>query len=113
MRVQSAAVAVITAALAGCAGSQAYHRGHEEAGILRLETCEAQPCDYKVYVQNDWDVGWDGEVPADRISAIKALLSPNCDRLQLVDEAIIERGPAPLGSRMRRTYVMKVKCPKG
>lgn len=103
------AIAMLVAALTGCAGSQNHLRILESGGNVRVEQAQAAGYDYLVYVRNVVDFGYDPDVEATRYSIALQILEAQCPGATVIGEEVIETGTY-LGGRPSRTYVIRVAC---
>lgn len=103
------ALAPLLALVAGCAATGNYGVLVTN-GAINFAPATGPGNSYEVTFKNVRDVGYDGDVRADRVQAVAALLGEKCLRPVFVDETTIETGTLPFG-RPVRTYIAKVQCP--
>ena len=112
---KKALMAVVIAALGfvlvGCPGTYDYYRVMERNGMIRFDPPDDNSYDYKVFVKNEHDPGWNGDIRADREKAIRQLLKGTCANIKVIDENPLHIGKY-IDGRDAITYVMKVKCVK-
>ncbi len=97
--------------LGGCAGTQAQVKTLEHNGTIRLETSEDPAFNYKLYVKNYHEIGWEGDNKSDRLETAQLLLVHECKTIQVVDESFVRTGTYGTG-REAGLWVMKIKCEK-
>jgi hypothetical protein len=96
--------------LVGCAStSDFYLRQLEASGVVRIDISEVPGYDYKALIRNVIDLNWSGDEPADRRKVVAAMLTAQCNGIEVVDEQPLDTG-AYLGGRRSITWVMRVKC---
>ena len=95
--------------ICGCAGSRAYLSGLENQGIIRTDIADDESYDYKVFIRNLRDIGWDGGNKQDRINAVNLMFKDSCNQVEIVGEIPIKTGRGLTGRELI-TYLMKVKC---
>lgn len=97
--------------LSGCAGTQSHLRLLERDGTIRTDIADDKTYDYKVLIENRFDIGWDGGNREDRIRTVNLMFQDNCKEVDIIDETPINKGQYLTGSDTV-TWVMKVKCIK-
>lgn len=95
--------------VSGCAGTPTHVRMLEAGGAVRSEPSTEPGYDFKVWIQNTRDFGWDGGNREDRQKTVNAKFEENCKSTQIVEESSIPNGTYALG-KPAMTWVMKVKC---
>ena len=99
------------ALVTGCAGTQTHLRILESGGAIRTDISDDDSYDYKVFIKNTIDFGWDGGREADRIMAVNLMFKNTCRKIEIVDQIPIRKGEYLFGKEAV-TWVMKVKCVK-
>lgn len=102
-------VAITLVFLCGCAGTQSHLRILESGGDIRTDIANDDSYDYKVFIKNTVDFGWDGGNEKDRIKAVNLMFKDSCKQTQIVDQIPIRKGEYLTGKEAV-TWVMKVKC---
>lgn len=101
----------LVAALAACAGTPTYYGLLQDHGHIRVEPGDAPDHDYRVSIRNFTDIGYDGDVRADREKAISVMFERQCSATKIVSETMIESGSTIFGNPLRH-HVSKVACTK-
>lgn len=97
--------------LYGCAGTHSHLRILESSGDIRTDISDADTYDYKVFIKNTVDFGWDGGNEQDRLKAVNLMFKKTCKKTQVIDQIPIKKGEYLTGKEAV-TWVMKVKCIK-
>ncbi len=102
-------ISILTAALAGCAGSQVKLRMQEGSGELAVTPEAGKPYDYTVRIVNRGDIGYNPDDPETRRATALTLLKDECPRAQVIGETTVNTG-SYLTGRAAKTYFVQVKC---
>ncbi|MFL7015459.1 hypothetical protein AB6D16_009185 [Vibrio cyclitrophicus] len=102
-------IIVMLTLLMGCAGSQTHLRILESGGDIRTELSDTDEYDYKVYIKNTIDFGWDGGDEKDWLNAVQMMFKDSCRSVDVLEQTPIHRGEYGIGKEAI-TWVMKVKC---
>lgn len=78
-------------------------------GIFREEKSTEAGYDYKVFIRNSNDFGWNGDVRGDREKAVKLIFEERCKSLKVIDEHPLQTGTYPI-NRPAITWIMQIKC---
>lgn len=82
-----------------------------DGGVFREEVSSEESYDYKVFIRNTTDFGWNGDRREDREKAIKLMFENRCKKTEILEEAPIQTGTYAF-SRPAITWIMKIKCIK-
>lgn len=97
--------------LFGCAGTQSHLRILETDGTIRTDISDDASYDYKVFIENRIDFGWDGDNAEDRLRTVNLMFNDTCKDVKVLDQIPIKKGKYLVG-RESVVWVMKVKCIK-
>jgi hypothetical protein len=97
--------------LSSCAGTQMHLRMLERDGTIRVDHADNSNFDYKVYIKNTTDIGWNGDDQKDRVKYVNMMFHKRCANLEIIEEKSIETGTYAF-NRPAVTWVMSVKCQK-
>jgi hypothetical protein len=103
------AAILMTLLLTGCAGTQSHLRLLESDGTIRADVSDDPSYDYKIFIRNTKDIGWNGNDESDRISAAKLMFEDSCKSVQVIDQTPLKTGKYLFGDDAI-TWIMKVKC---
>lgn len=78
-------------------------------GTVRVDLADSPSYDYKVFIENRIDVGWDGGNKEDRLKTVQLMFGERCRDVKVLEETPIEKGTYLTG-KPAVTWVMKVKC---
>jgi hypothetical protein len=95
--------------ITGCAGTQAHLRVLESGGTIRTDIADNPSYDYKVFIENRIDIGWNGGSKEDRLKTVQLMFGEQCRNVTVLDEVPINKGTYLTG-KPATTWVMKVKC---
>ena len=97
--------------LSACAGTPKHLHMLEDGGTIKMETADDSTYDYKVYIKNTVDFGWDGDDRTDREKYIALLMKDKCKSYQVLGETPFRTGTYAI-SKPAITWVIKIKCEK-
>lgn len=103
-------LSVILILLSGC-GTTTHLKVLNAGGVIREEPSNETDYDYKVYIRNASDFGWNGDVRKDREKAIAMLFKDRCVRAEILEEAPLQTGTVRI-NQPAITWIMKIKCLK-
>ena len=103
-------IVLLSAVLAGCAGSKFHTSQMERSGAIKFETSESSEYDYKVMITNVYDFGMDLNEREEREKQIKNIFEGECKKIDFLNESKMNRGKWPFPERDKIVYVMKIKC---
>lgn len=112
MKMTNAIIAMTVLLLAGCAaGSDSWVNAQMgSGGNIAVDEIDTAKGLYRVSVMNAIDLGWNGDIPADRLGAAKVAMNRICQGASLVSETKIPLGSYAFGSRERNKYAMTMRC---
>lgn len=96
-------------ALGGCAGTQSHIAILEREGTIRTDISDDPAYDYKVFIRNNIDFGWDGGNVEDRLKTVNLMFEDTCNSVKVINQEPIKTGSTVFGHDMV-TWVMKVRC---
>lgn len=102
-------VAVVAAGLTGCAGSEMHSTVMERSGDVHVFEGDRPDHDYKFYVKNVADIGFDGDNAADRKVLIDKYLAGECRSTKIVQETYLSLGKWATGSP-KGQWIVRVRC---
>lgn len=97
--------------MSSCAGTTTHLKMLEDSGSVRIESVLNEEYNYKVFIKNTTDFGWDGGLRSDREKAINLIFKEKCEKTDILDEASIQTGTYAF-SKPALTWIMKIKCAK-
>jgi hypothetical protein len=95
--------------LAGCAAdTRARQNLQAMGGSFRLDPVPEHQGRWRATLTNAWDIGYDGELRADRLAITQGAL--RCPGMKVLDEREFPGGAGVPFWREPRTYVITVEC---
>lgn len=106
---KTSAAILLTAILAGCAGSESHTRGLELQNILRVDPSPGPGYDLTVEIKNLIDVGFDPDNPETRKTTALVAVRAECPTAQIAREDTFRKGEYLFG-RPALTYYVRIRC---
>lgn len=78
-------------------------------GVFREEKSSEVGYDYKVYIKNTTDFGWNGDRRVDREKVVNSLFEDRCNKIEILEDLPLQTGTYPI-NRPAITWIMKIKC---
>jgi hypothetical protein len=78
-------------------------------GSLIIDEIKGENYQYRAYVKNTMDIGWNGDDPVDRKRVVQEALKDKCLNFQILDDRPLQTGSYLLG-RPANTWIMRIKC---
>lgn len=94
-----------------CAGTLTHVHMLEHGGAIRTESVANEEYQYKVFIKNTRDFGWNGDVKEDREKAINLMFADRCKKVEILEDLPLQTGTYPI-NRPAITWIMKIKCDK-
>jgi hypothetical protein len=92
-------------------GTTAHLKILRSGGVFREEVSSETGYDYKVFIRNASDFGWNGDRREDREKAINLMFEDRCKKTEIVEDLPLQTGTYPI-NRPAITWIMKIKCEK-
>lgn len=97
--------------ISSCAGTPTHLKMLKDSGSVRVENVLNEEYNYKVFIKNTTDFGWDGGLRSDREKAINLTFKDICEKTDILDEVSIQTGTYAF-AKPALTWIMKIKCIK-
>lgn len=94
-----------------CAGTLTHVHMLQDGGAIRAEDVTGEDYQYKIFIKNTSDFGWNGDRAEDRKKAVELLLKSKCKETKIIEDLPIQTGTYAFG-RPAITWISKVKCVK-
>lgn len=101
----------VVSIFSSCAGTLTHVHMLEDGGAIRTEEIVGQSYQYKVFIKNTQDFGWNGDRREDREKAVHLLYDDKCSKIEILEEAPLQTGTYPI-NRPAITWIMKIRCEK-
>ncbi|MFZ2869843.1 hypothetical protein [Zavarzinia sp.] len=102
-------ILVAAIGLTGCAGTEMGATVMERSGDMHVFEADGPDHDYKFYIKNIADVGFDGDRAADRHLLMQKYLAGECRGVTIVREDYLRLGRWLTGSP-KGQWIERVKC---
>lgn len=99
---------IATCILTGC-GTTTHLKMLRNGGVFREEISSEAGYDYKVFIRNTSDFGWDGDRREDREKAVHLMFADRCKKTEILEDLPLQTGTYPI-NRPAITWIMKIKC---
>jgi hypothetical protein len=80
-------------------------------GVFKEEISSEAGYDYKVFIRNASDFGWNGDEKEDREKAVNFMFADRCKKVEILEELPLQTGTYPI-NKPAITWIMKIKCGK-
>ncbi len=101
---------ILSMLLAGC-GTTSHLKILRSSGAFREEPSTEIGYDFKMFIKNTTDIGWNGDNREDREKVVNFVFENRCKKSEILEDLPLQTGTYAL-NRPAITWIMKIKCIK-